>query len=130
MIILDSSYFIGLIDQRDKWHKNAVNLKDYIDKEKKIVTDLIISEVLTVIGKRKGGKEGHILYQYFKDNCKILFSSEECIDNAEIIYLKFNGKLSLADSLSIHYMNDLSIHTIVSFDSDFDKVDNIMRVSE
>ncbi len=130
MIMVDSSYFIGLIDQRDKWHKNAVNLKDYIGKEKKNVTDLIISEVLTVIGKRKGGKEGHILYQYFKDNCKILYPTEEDIDNAESIYLKYNGKLSLADSLTIHYMNKLSIQAIVSFDSDFDKVDNIMRVSE
>lgn len=129
MIIVDSGFFIALADKRDQWHIKAMGLKDYIEKENILITDLIISEVLTEIGKRKGAKEGHILYGYFKDNCKILYPSEDDLDNAELIYLKFNGKLSLADSLTIHYMNKYSIDVIVSFDSDFDKVDNIMRIS-
>ena len=128
MIIVDSSIFIALADIRDQWHNKALDLKEYIENQEILVTDLIISEVLTEIGRRKGGKKGDLLYKYFKDNCKILYSSEYAFDSAEEIYLTYDGKLSIQDSLSIYVMNELSIHKIVSFDSDFDKVKGVTRV--
>ena len=129
MIIVDSSFFIGLADSKDQWHQDALKLKEYVEKEEIVVTNLIISEVLTEIGKRKGGKAGNILYEYFKDNCQILFPSEDDFDNAELTYLNFDGKLSIPDSVSIYYMVKYSITNIVSFDSDFDKVKGINRIS-
>lgn len=130
MIIVDSSFFIALADTRDQWHQQAVDLKDYVEQNEILVTNLIISEVLTELGRRKGGKEGHTLYYYFKDNCTILFPTETDIDQAEYIYLTYDGKLSIPDSLSIHYMSQHSIRKIVSFDSDFDKIKNITRIAK
>jgi predicted nucleic acid-binding protein len=130
LIIVDSSYFIGLVDKRDQWHKNALNLKKYFESEEVVITDLIVSEVLTEIGKRKGGKEGHILYQFFKDNCKIIYSTEQDFESAEKIYLNFDGKLSISDSLAVHYIYEMAIDRIISFDSDFDKIKNITRIFE
>ena len=117
-----------MADKRDQWHKNALDLKELIEDQEILVTDLIISEVLTEIGNRHGGKKGDLLYKYFKDNCKILYSNEDAFDAAEEIYLNHVGKLSIPDSLSIHVMNELAINKIVSFDSDFDKVKGITRV--
>ncbi len=128
MIIVDSCYFIALADTRDQWHQQAVDLKDYVEQNEILVTNLIISEVLTEIGRRKGGKEGNTLYNYFKDNCTIIFPTEDDFDCAENIYLTYDGELSIPDSLSIHYMNQHSIKKIVSFDSDFDKIKNITRI--
>jgi predicted nucleic acid-binding protein len=130
LIIVDSSYFIGLVDKRDQWHKNALNLKKYFESEEVVITDLIVSEVLTEIGKRKGGKEGHILYQFFKDNCKIIYSTEQDFESAEKIYLNFDGKLSISDSLAVHYIYEMAIDRIISFDSYFDKIKNITRIFE
>ena len=130
MIIVDSSYFIGLVDKRDQWHKNALALKKYFESEEVVITDLIVSEVLTEIGQRKGGKEGHLIYQFFKDNCKIIYSTEQDFESAEKIYLNFDGKLSISDSLAVHYIYEMAINKIISFDSDFDKIKNITRISE
>jgi predicted nucleic acid-binding protein len=44
------------------------------------------------------------------------------------VFLKYDGTLSLADASSIVIMNNMKISEIVSFDSDFDKVDNINRI--
>ena len=44
------------------------------------------------------------------------------------IFLKYDGALSLADAASIAVMDNMKISEIVSFDSDFDKVDFINRI--
>ena len=128
MIIVDSSYFIALADTRDQWYDKAVKLKKFVEKNEVVITNLIVSEVLTELGRRKGGKTGHLMYDYFKDNCRILYPNEDDFDHAESIYLKYDGRLSIPDSLSVFYMNELSISKIVSFDSDFDKIKNIKRI--
>ena len=43
-------------------------------------------------------------------------------------FLKYDGTLSFADAVSVEIMKDLGINQIVSFDSDFDKVDGIIRI--
>lgn len=43
-------------------------------------------------------------------------------------FLKYDGTLSFADSVSIEIMRNLEIDEIVSFDSDFDKVDGVIRI--
>lgn len=43
-------------------------------------------------------------------------------------FLQYDETLSFADSVSIEIMRDLKIDEIVSFDSDFDRVDGIIRV--
>ena len=43
------------------------------------------------------------------------------------ILVKYNN-LSLADSVTIQLMNDLNIYEIVSFDSDFDNKERIIKI--
>ena len=44
------------------------------------------------------------------------------------IYVKYNGKLSFPDALSVRIMLDLHIREISSFDTDFDTVEGITRI--
>jgi predicted nucleic acid-binding protein len=44
------------------------------------------------------------------------------------IFLKYGGKLSVADSVSIAIMKRRGIKKIISFDSDFDRVKGISRI--
>ena len=128
MIIVDSSYFIAISDKRDQWHSKALALKEYVEKADHLNTELNVSEVITEIGRRKGGKAGDLLYKYFKDNCKIAFASEADLDAAEVIFLTYDGKLSLPDSLSLHYLSQYQVNSIVSFDSDFDRCKGLERI--
>jgi len=127
MIFADSSYFIALAREKDRWHKDALELAEKI-QESLLISELIISESITLIGSFKGGKAGKILYEYFEDNCKIEFINEEMLKRSMEIFLKYNGSISLADASSIEIMKKHRVKKIISFDSDFDKVNEIERL--
>jgi predicted nucleic acid-binding protein len=127
MIFADSSFFIGLVDQRDQWHEKALKVLDRL-KDEMVISDLIVSESVTMIGYRARGKAGKTLYDFFKDNCRIEFATEDILDDAMLIFNKFDGKLSLADCVSVTIMKRKNIKGIISFDSDFDKFNWIKRI--
>ena len=127
MIFADSSFFIGLVDKKDKWHDMALAVSEEINEEM-MVSDLVISESVTSIGSRSGGKAGQKLYEFFVDNCHIEYVDEEILREGMEVFLRYDGKLSLPDSVSVIMMRRKGISRIVSFDSDFDRVDGVKRV--
>ncbi len=44
------------------------------------------------------------------------------------VFLRFDGTLSVSDAVSVFIMKKRSIDRTCSFDSDFDKVEGIVRV--
>jgi len=129
MILVDSSFFIALSDRKDQWHEQATVLLPSIAGETLVISDLILSESVTIIGRRSGGKAGERLYHYFLDNCEILFTDEPVLKRGMEIFLRYDGTLSVSDTVSVAVMEKKKISRIVSFDSDFDKVDGIERTS-
>lgn len=127
MIFLDSSFIIGLMDRKDHWHEKALEVSEGINEEM-MVSDLVISESVTSICKRSGGKAGHKLYEFFVDNCHIEYVDEDVLREGMEVFLRFDGKLSVPDSVSVVLMRKKGISRIVSFDSDFDRVDGVKRV--
>jgi predicted nucleic acid-binding protein len=127
MIFADSSYFIGIAREKDRWHKDALRVAER-NNEALLISDLIISESVTLVGSLEGGKAGKILYEYFVDNCKIAFIDSDLLENAMQTFLMYDGTLSLADATSVEIMHEHEIDKIVSFDSDFDKVNGIKRI--
>jgi predicted nucleic acid-binding protein len=65
-----------------------------------------------------------------KDNCKIELADEDQYNQAIVTFLKYDGKLSLADALSVEVMKKYDVAEIVSFDSNFDRVSGILRIKE
>ena len=128
MIFVDSSYYIAIADTKDQWHKKALELSEYIENNSSVVSSFIISEVVTEIGRRSGGKVAYNLYNYFTDNCKIIYIGRDLLSESMEIVLKYDGTLSLADAASVTIMDNMKIGEIISFDSDFDKVDFINRI--
>ena len=128
MIFVDSSYYIAIADTKDQWYKKALELSEYIDTNTNVVSSFIISEVVTEIGRRSGGKVAYNLYNYFTDNCKIIYIDRDLLSESMEIVLKYDGTLSLADAASVAIMDNMKIGEIISFDSDFDKVDFIRRI--
>lgn len=127
MIFADSSYFIALAREKDRWHKDALKLTGKIN-DSFLVSDLIISESVTLVGSLEGGKAGKLLYEYFIDDCKIEFVGSEMLAKGMETFLKYDGSISLADAVSVQIMKGYNIKKIISFDGDFDKVKEIERV--
>jgi predicted nucleic acid-binding protein len=128
LIFGDSSFFVGLADERDQWHQQADRLGRTLPKGM-VVSDLIIAESVTIIGARGGGRAGSVLYEFFRDFCDLEFMDSRILDEAMQLHLSFDGKLSVADCASVAIMARRGIRRIVSFDSDFDRVKGIERIA-
>ncbi len=130
MIFVDSSFFIALVDRKDQWHPAAKAVLPVLNDETIIISDLIIAESVTIIGRRSGGKVGEQLYHYFIDNCDLVFIDEKILKGSMSVFLRYDGTLSVSDSASVFIMMGKNIDRILSFDSDFDKVAGIVRIHE
>ncbi|MFA5268644.1 MAG: PIN domain-containing protein [Methanoregula sp.] len=128
MIFVDSSFFIALVDRKDQWHPFAKLLLPVLADESILISDLIIAESVTIIGRRSGGKAGEQLYNYFMDNCDLVVTNEKIFKGSMQVFLRFDGTLSVSDAVSVFIMKKKNIDRIISFDSDFDKVEGIVRV--
>jgi len=129
MIFADSSYFIAIAREKDRWHRDALKLAPKIN-EPLMISDLVISESVTLVGSLEGGKAGKILYEYFIDNCKITFMDEGILAKAVDTFLMYDGSISLADAASVEMIKKHRIRRILSFDSDFDKIKEIERIHQ
>jgi predicted nucleic acid-binding protein len=130
MIFVDSSFFIALVDRKDQWHPFAKAVLPILIDETIIISDLIIAESVTIIGRRSGGKAGEQMYHYFIDNCDLIFTDEKIMKGSMTVFLRYDGTLSVSDSASVFIMMEKNIDRILSFDSDFDKVAGIVRIHE
>ncbi|MBX8635562.1 MAG: PIN domain-containing protein, partial [Thermoplasmata archaeon] len=75
-----------------------------------------------------GGKAARTLYDYFIDSCSVETVDRQLLDLAMAVHLRFDGILSVADSVSVALMTRDGIRQIVSFDGDFDKIKQIQRI--
>jgi hypothetical protein len=130
MIFVDSSFFIALVDRKDQWHPAAKAVLPVLADETILISDLILAESVTIIGRRSGGKAGEQLYHYFMDNCDLIVTDEKILKGCMSVFLRYDGTLSVSDAVSVFIMKKKNIDRIVSFDSDFDKVEGIVRIHE
>jgi predicted nucleic acid-binding protein len=130
MIFVDSSFFIALVDRKDQWHSAAKAVLPVLADETILISELIIAESVTIIGRRSGGKAGEQLYHYFMDNCDLIVTDEKILKGSMSVFLCYDGTLSVSDAVSVFIMKKKNIDRIISFDSDFDKVEGIVRIHE
>lgn len=129
MIFIDSTLFIALVLEDDQWHEQAVNLIPQLDAADKLISEFIISETVTMVGSRSGGKAGKQVYEYMMESCSIHRQDKSAYDEVIKTYLKYDGGLSFTDASTVEIMKFFSVNEIASFDSDFDKVQGIIRIS-
>ena len=73
MIFLDSSFIIGLFVENDHWHDDALKLSGYIDtKDELVISNLVLSEIITGINKKIGVEACKIVFNYIMDNFTII----------------------------------------------------------
>ena len=127
MIFVDSSYLIALADEADSWHRRALKVSKDLPAGG-IISDYVLSEAVTIVGHRGGGKAGRNLYESLIDNFEVVYVDEGLLGESMDVYLKYDGTLSVADAVSVEIMRRRGIKKIVSFDRDFDKVEGISRI--
>ena len=126
MIFADASFFIAAANRRDRWHADARKLAGTM-RGRPIVSDFVVAEAVTQIGGRVGVREGLKLFHYFRDACDVRYADSDLVEAAVDRWMTFGGKLSVSDAVSLEIMDREGVSEIVSFDSDFDGVEGVVR---
>jgi predicted nucleic acid-binding protein len=140
--ILDSSFLVALIDEKDKWRNTAVLIQKALKKKKArlVYLDCAVNEMISVIARRLEEKgRSH-------EFTSALQKMEQAIPAKRITWMypevrrlypeilivikEHEGKLNFHDALMVIAAREMDIPHIVSFDQDFDEVEGIERIGK
>lgn len=125
MIFVDTSALFPLYNQSDTHHHDAVKIVQFLkaEEEEQITSNIIISEVLTLLSMRVNRQTAIDFGRELKESMlSIIFVEKELHNNAWQIFQKIKDKnVSFADCTSFAVMEHLGINKAFSFDIDFKK---------
>ncbi|MBR0471499.1 MAG: type II toxin-antitoxin system VapC family toxin [Methanosphaera sp.] len=128
MIFLDSSYLIGLIIDNDQHHTKAVELKPYLKNEKKLINNTVLVETLNSIKRTNHSIDTDEIINSILKLDDIDFLTKNDYFKSLELFNYYNQSINYSDCTMLYTMQQYSLNTIVSFDSDFDKVSTINRI--
>lgn len=127
MIFLDSSYIIARLYKNQLKHDRAKQIAEYIKNEEKIINSTNLMEVMNSIKPIYNINSTAVLNNLLKiGKVHMLNKNDHIIANEMFEY--YNYAINFQDCLILKTMKDNKINTIVSFDSDFDKIRGIHRI--
>jgi len=133
MIFLDANYFINLYVKTNKYHERANELCNLIENKEKIISNLVIMEVITILNVRlkqnsyllsKVHEELNRSYRIINDT----IFHEKGFKILQTELKRKNDRLPLFDSVYMAIMEELRIKEIVSFDEHFENKESIKRI--
>jgi hypothetical protein len=129
MIFLDTSYIIGLIIKNDHYCDISRDIRLNLRNESKITNITVLAEVLNSINRYNFHGDIEDLVQNLLD-CKIFhFLTEADYNTATNLFCYYNFSINFSDCTILESMQKHGITKIASFDSDFDKIRGIQRIS-
>ena len=140
--VIDANVLLALIDDKDKWHPKASLIAEALKRNNwdVVYLDCVLNEVVSVLGRRLEERQDSHIFLNILNRLEGLVSEEEIewvYPNVPEIYSDImklikekKGKLNFHDSLISLFMAEQRLSYIASFDTDFDEIDGIMRLSD
>lgn len=127
MYFLDTTFLVGLFVSNDQWHPQAIEIYGKIRNEKLVISRMVIAETITVLKNKIRTKDIREIYNNLPRLFEII-EDAQLFDGAMTEFVKYDAHISFFDSMYVFIMYEKNISKIVSFDSDFDRVDGIIRL--
>ena len=127
MYFLDTTFIVALFVSNDDWHQQAVDVFQEIKNQQLTISKLVIAETITVLKNKLKTKDILEIYRNIPNFFNIVDDSG-MYDEAMNIFVKYDSTISFFDAMYVTVMEKEEITKIVSFDSDFDKIDKIARI--
>jgi len=126
---IDASFLIALFLVKDDFHKRAKELWNELKEDYIIISKSVVGEVITVL-KNKGLSLSDLngVYYIITKEIDII---EDCHYHVEGLKECLTNPIrgySYWDSLYVTIMRDLGMKEMITFDTDFDKIDGIIRI--
>lgn len=127
MIFLDTTYIIGLIIKKDNYTSKSLEIEPLIEHEKKIINNTVFNEVLNSLTATNSEYNLDSLTDLLLSYQIDFLTSDDYVD-AVALFKYYNHTINFSDCTILKTMQDNKVDTIVSFDSDFDKIKGINRI--
>jgi len=131
--LLDTTVFIAAAFPREKHHKEGRAIITSVEEGalgKPVITDYILNEVVTFVRKRKGAAASIEMLDAMIHSPRLrLVKVENRHFEAGLQLFRTYEGLSFTDAVSVAVMRDLDIEVIYSFDSGFDGIPGIVRLT-
>ena len=128
MIFLDSTYLIGLMIDNDDYHEKAHQLRPVIDRERKLINNTVLVEVLNSLKKNNHKLELDEIMDALLGLDKVVFLTDDDYDESLKLFKYYNLSVNYSVCTILKTMMDNNVSVVVSFDSDFDKINGIRRI--
>ena len=132
MIFLDTTVWVGAVDASDSCHPDAKLILEALirrDLPLSLTSDYVLNETLTIL-KARGLKPKRVMDVMnrimLSPKVQVVFVDETIFKESLPFYVKYND-LSFTDVVSLLIMRKYGVKEIYSHDSDFDKVDWVVR---
>ncbi|MBR3139779.1 MAG: type II toxin-antitoxin system VapC family toxin [Methanobrevibacter sp.] len=127
MIFLDSTYLIGVILKKDTYTEKALQLKPILKNERKLINNTVFTEVLNSLTATNSNYNVNELTELLL-SYEIDFLDQDDYKEAAVSFKYYNHTINFSDCTILQTMIKNGVTTIVSFDSDFDKIKGIHRI--
>ena len=129
MIFLDTSYINGLILKNDSYSADSGNMEPYLENESKATNITVLVEVLNSLTNYNFFGNVDDLFNYLLNFDILDCLTSQDYNSAMFLFKYYNGSINFSDCTILLSMQKYGITRIASFDSDFDKIKGIQRIS-
>ena len=131
MLFFDSSFILAIFNKNDENHKNAEKLlKDYpsILNQKKAINNIVLMEVLNKLKKSYYKAIREDIINFLMNMDEIFYIEKKDYENAIVLMEQYKYDVNYSDCLIILTMYNHNLDAIVSFDDNFNHIQNIKRI--
>ncbi|MCD6538924.1 type II toxin-antitoxin system VapC family toxin [Candidatus Bathyarchaeota archaeon] len=131
--LLDTTVFIAAAFPKEKHHEEGRAIVTSVEEGtlgEPVITDYILDEVVTFVRKKVGAAASIEILDAMTDSPRLrLVKVESRHFEAGLQIFRTYEELSFTDAISVAVMRDLDIEVIYSFDSNFDVIPGIVRLT-
>ena len=131
--LLDTTVFIAAAFPREKHHREGSAIIASVEEGalgEPVITDYILDEVVTFVRKKVDAAASIEMIDAMTNSPRLrLVKVKSRHFEAGLQIFRTYERLSFTDAVSVAVMRDLGIEVIYSFDSDFDGIPGIVRLT-
>jgi len=109
-------------------HEKAVKLLEYIDEEETLINSTVLIEMLNRLKKKRYEKYRNTIIDLIYNMDNIHYLTTEDYNKSLKTCKNYDFSINFSDYTILESMKQFNVTHIVSFDSDFDKANNIKRI--
>lgn len=128
MLFIDTCYLLSLINVMETNHEKAVQLLEYIDEEETLINSTVLLEMLNRLKKKRYEKYRDTIIDLIYNMDNIHYLTNEDYNKSLKTCKNYGFSINFSDCTILESMKQFNVTHIVSFDSDFDKANEVKRI--